>query len=433
MSQFLANHAMENFFINPTMTQDTSMETFARMSIMEDISPKTRFDDFPLSEGQKEEKVRPVSTIQDLFLSYNFATSYQSEEELGSPRESSDDSMSLQSYDGELESPLAELELDSIEPSAVDLFLVPEELANSCTKIEHRCNRAQIVTLKPVGKPIMVSMPKIVDHKAGHHRRISIESYRSGIAASVRRAESRKTIKSRVSFEPTEPVPTLPPLLSPLPAEDASESVALSEVPVQRPRRQASVPMVRAATAFDSFPRLSDMAAGVVNHQVSPPRANRQAIAMKRSMTAPEVPEWTHEGNPLASARRGLHRITSSISTASDIVRRKTSMSSLLKASSPTSPTRHASLMFDKDGPRTPMGPVPARHSSIGKLTPRGPTERAPILVLPAFPDDEEDDDFGDASFDPTPPKWDRSQARQAAKLRKARPSIDGVVAHGMF
>ncbi|TKA65548.1 hypothetical protein B0A55_13209 [Friedmanniomyces simplex] len=153
-----AKRPMEDFFCNPTCTfpmDDNPRFSMASEPVIVGSPTMPPSEMFSFKAGVKIPE--PSAAIRHFTDEPMFWRGYTSEEDVASPIDT-DDVMSFRTT--------STLSNTSEPAERTSNASFPEQLAQSCDRVERQCARAQAVTLVPAGKAKVVSMPKVVDVSA---------------------------------------------------------------------------------------------------------------------------------------------------------------------------------------------------------------------------------------------------------------------------
>lgn len=400
--------SLDDFLINPT-TSAMKRHSLATAPSDENITMMPRHEIFPFKPARKASKSARIMNFPNEPI---FGRGYTSEEEMASPIDDSDDASLHSASSVVIISPTKHARKSSF----------PEQLAQSCNRVEQQCSRAQAVRFVPAGKAKVVSMPRLVDLSATPRMRrpatnTSIHPQLTPIRPLVSRmsrieigsqTSSRTNSPQRTSSERS-PVSTAPSSVVELPKTTAFSSFAEQPKRVKTVRRRPSLPALfvaaRTSNASDSSPEPASTTRRVnfLDHDPFP------SSSADRPTT------------PMSPSKRRLHKFSSSLglnvfgrglrwnsSTDSDVggdlnVVKEPEPILISTSRLSVQPTSHI------------------RNPSIKtKMVARGASEREPPLVLPPCPDDYDDDD---SNYNVASTGWPSRKDSQAPNALTRNPS----------
>ncbi|KAK0264900.1 hypothetical protein LTR91_003616 [Friedmanniomyces endolithicus] len=389
-----AKRPIEDFFCNPT--HNFAMEEHPRYSVASEPvivgSPTMPPNEmFSFKAGIKTPE--PSAAIRHFTDEPMFWRGYTSEEEVASPIDTDSRSFRTTSTFSIISQPASRLSEASF----------PEQLAQSCERVERQCERAQAVTLVPAGKVKVVSMPRLVDVSATPRTRrpAPITPIRPPVSRMSRMgisslASSQASASPRTSTEKS-PVSTAP------------NSVAALLTRGRSVRPRPSLPNLQATTRFQSG----------IPHPESRSRVGRTADFLQYD-PYPSLPsEQPTTPPPVSPSRRRLHKLGSSFAlNVFGMKRTNSSDSSLgdLEAVKEPEPAASASP--------PPLQPLARTSSAKPKMVARGANERAPPLVLPPCPETYEDE----RDLSRWPLRKDSSILGLPSKLHKRQRSMSAAL-----
>ncbi|KAK3679904.1 hypothetical protein LTR78_000281 [Recurvomyces mirabilis] len=345
-----ARRPMEDFFCNPTDSfVDRGRKPRSRMDYQL-THAGYKLPDAAVDHKTQRRSLKLKATPKEFSASPVFWRTYNSEEELASP-----------TSPGDLSSPIASSASSISDGGSFESF--PEGFADTCNKFEQQCSCAQAVTLVSVGKAKVVSMLKLVDVPASPRVMVPIRT--TPISAPVSRfangtvSEPSRTPKAEVPppiVDQFTPVPTTPKSISKL--VKCSNSI----------REQPSLPNIQnaARSQFSMSSRLLPtgqlpVAADFLKHDPYP-------------TTPRHMPDSPISRKSISPSRRRMHKLSSSLS---QYVFGKDGTRSPSASSSDDEHLEDAIIMTaSRHDLRSPTKP---------RMVPRGASERAPPLVLPAW------------------------------------------------
>ncbi|KAK3070674.1 hypothetical protein LTR53_010051 [Teratosphaeriaceae sp. CCFEE 6253] len=348
-------------------------------------------DMFSFKAGVKTPE--PSDTIKQFANEPVFWRGYTSDEEVASPIDADD--MSFRT--------VSTRNCGSVAARPLSNASFPEQLAQSCDRVEQQCNRAQAITLVPAGKAKVVSMPKLVNVLATPRMRRPVPV--TPIRPPVSRLK-RFGIDSQASSQTSES-PRTSTEKSPMSGAPTSVAALLTRGRSVRPR--PSLPDLRARprylpdTPYSALEVRIPPTADFLQYDPYPSQAGEQA-------TTPP---------PMSPSRRRLQRIGSSIGL---------SVFGMRRSNSADNSVGDASDIAKEPETVTPTSPearspqLPARAASVKpKMIARGANERAPPLILPPCPESYEDDRDGT--------RWlGRKDASGVMKLHKRQRSMSAAL-----
>jgi hypothetical protein len=352
MADIPTTRAIEDFLIHPTYSK-AAMDDHDRTNQMAPdgcLAIMPPHEMYSFKPGAKN--IAESSTILQTFAKDpNFLRGYTSEEEIASPIDTDDTSMLSDTAS-----------ITSLSPSIESTF--PEQLAQSCDKVEQQWSKAETVTMVSVGKAKVVSMPKLVDGPTAPRmkRLAAVTPIRSQVsplsAGSPSSSQYSSEISPRSSAEQS-PVSTV----STAPSSVAMEPPKIERKPLRR---------------RPSLPHLTIVARPQPNTTVQQPES---AVFLKQD---PFPSPAERNAPPTSPGRKKLQKLSSSLSF--NVFGNKPSRQS-------QSP--HTTIHEEPEdaGILPPLAqPVTAKPKI--KMIPRGANERAPTISLPPCPDDYEADDI---------------------------------------
>lgn len=349
---------MEDFFFNPTRNtfgvMDVRKSTPSARASMASVrrsthrSPAMSSSDVFDFQAGKSTPERCI-TMRSYAEEPSFWRGYLSDEEVASPIGTDDWSSRTSSEHGS--------------PGRESFEDFPEQLAQSHYSVEQRCNKAQVVKLVSVGKPRMVSMPRLID------------------------------------LPPTAPrlrrVAPLPPLTPDAYVQRTQTAAAASSSPRQRSSRSSMErPMTASAAAsfsghlkegesarlHPSVPHILTQAKKAVSESVTRQPSHDFLEYDPCPSSSPVTPP------PRSPSHRRLFKLSPSFSLhrlGSGLKRRDASEFGIAEEPEP----RPEAVQDVAATLAQPLKVVPT-PTPRPKLVPRGANERAPLLVLPSCPDD---------------------------------------------
>ncbi|KAK4541067.1 hypothetical protein LTR36_008292 [Oleoguttula mirabilis] len=401
MANFSMRRSLDDFLIKPTaLTMDD--HALATMPSDDNITIMPPHEMFSFKPGKKTPE--PSATITNFTDEPMFWRGYTSEEEVASPIDDGDD-MSFHSDSS-----------DSEPASRASQASFPEQLAQSCNRVEQQCNRAQAVTLVPAGKAKVISMPRLVDVPATPRMR------RPATATPLRPPVSRLNRMEIGSQTSSQNSRTNSPRTSGerSPVSTAPSSIAEPPKRVKTVRRRPSLPALSiAARSFgtpDSSPDLARNTRRVdfLDHDPFP------SSSAERPTT------------PMSPSKRRLHKFSSSLSlnVFGRGIRRNNSSDSNVGAD--LNVVKEPEPILISGAYQAVRSPI--RKASVKpKMVARGANEREPPLILPPCPEDYDDDDGDDKENAGSAPWSSRKesavhgvmmdQSHKVAKLHKRQRS----------
>ncbi|KAK1825373.1 hypothetical protein LTR12_000174 [Friedmanniomyces endolithicus] len=270
----------------------------------------------------------------------------------------------------------------------------PEQLAESCERVERQCERAQAITLVPAGKVKVVSMPRLVNVSASPRMRwpAPITPIRPPVSRMSRMGISSQT-SSQASASPRTSTEKSP-------VSTAPSSVAALLTRGKNVRQRPSLPNLQATTRFQSS----------MPHPESRPRAVRTADFLRYD---------PYPALPVSPSRRRLHKLGSSFGLKVFGMKRTNSSDSSLgdpEAMRESDPAASA--------PPPSLQPLARASSMKPKMIARGANERAPPLVLPPCPETYEDE----RDLSRWPLRKDSSIMGLPSKLHKRQRSMSAAL-----
>ena len=342
---------MEDFFCNPTDSFiDRGKKPRSRMDY-QSSPPSYTLPNAIVDHKTQRRSLRFKATPTEFTAPPVFWRTYNSEEELASPVSP-----------GDLSSGSVSDASSTSDSGSFDSF--PEQLADTCNKIEQECSCAQAVTLVSAGKAKVVSMPKLVDVSASPRVIVPIQT------TSIRTPISRLaygTVSERSRTPKTETPPTFVDVPTPMvqTPKHASKLIRRGKSIRERP----SLPEIQTAarSQFSMSSRLLTtgqlpVAADFLKHDPYP-------------TTARHLPGLPNDRKSMSPSRRRMHKLSSSLS---QYVFGKDGTHSPSASSSDDEHLEDAIIMTaSRHDLRSPTRP---------KMIPRGANERALPLVLPPCP-----------------------------------------------
>lgn len=361
---------MEDFFCNPTYS--VGMEEHPHFSMMSEPviegSPTMPPNEmFSFRHGMKTPE--PSAAIKHFTEEPTFWRGYTSEEETASPI--GNDNMSFRTA--------STLSAISEPASRTSVASFPEELAQSCNRVERQCGRAQAVTLVPAGKAKVVSMPKLVDVSAVPRLRRPAPITPIRPSSPMNRMELDSQTNSQVSSSPgcsteNSPVHTAP------------SSVAALLTWGKSVRQRPSLPNLQAPPRFQSS----------VPHYNSASRVVRTTDFLRHDPYPSTLIEEPTTPPPMSPSRRRLHMFGSSIALSVFGMKRSNSSDSSLGelGGAPETGKEPDAVTTGLVKALSPQPPQPSVQtpSTKPKMVARGANERAPPLILPPCPETYEDE-----------------------------------------
>ncbi|KAK4565710.1 hypothetical protein LTR86_003558 [Recurvomyces mirabilis] len=364
-----ARRPMEDFFCNPTDSFiDRGRKPRSRMDY-QSTHAGYKLPDAAVDHKIQRQSLKLKATPREFTASPVFWRTYNSEEELASP-----------TSPGDLSSPIASSASSISDGGSFQSF--PEQLVDTCNKVEQQCSCAQAVTLVSAGKAKVVSMPKLVDVSVSP--RVMVPVRTTSTSTPVSRFangtvdEPSRTPKSEIPptfVSHTTPVPETPKSLSKLNAARSQFSMSSRLLPT------GQLPVAADFLKHDPYPT-----------------------------TPRHMPNSPSGRSSMSPSRRRMQKLSSSLS---QYVFGKDGTHSPSASSSDDEHLEDAVIMTaSRHDLRSPTRP---------RMVPRGASERAPPLVLPACPKGYE------SEIDVTqwPIKKDRSGSMpRGPVLHKRRRSI---------
>ncbi|KAK5120872.1 hypothetical protein LTR85_005939 [Meristemomyces frigidus] len=365
MADFSMRRSLDDFLINPpTFAMDD--HSLATMPSDDNITIMPPHEMFSFKPGKKTPE--PTATIRNFADEPMFWRGYTSEEEVASPIDDTDD-MSFRSASSERE--------PTYRASKASF---PEQLAQSCNKVEQQCSRAQAVTLVPAGKAKVVSMPRLVNVPATPRMR------RPATATQIRPPVSRLNRMEIGSQTSSQNSRTNSPRTSGerSPVSTAPSSIAEQPNRVKTIRRRPSLPALSIAARSFSTPDSSP----------DPARNTRRVDFLDHDPFPSSSAD--RPTTPMSPSKRRLHKFSSSLSL--NIFGRG------LRRNDSTDSNVGCDLSVVKEPEPILISPACSttqpsiRKASIKKkMVARGANEREPPLILPPCPEgyDENEAEFG--------------------------------------
>ncbi|KAK5116225.1 hypothetical protein LTR62_008552 [Meristemomyces frigidus] len=266
----------------------------------------------------------------------------------------------------------------------------PEQLAETSSKIEQQCSRAQAVKLISAGKAKMVSMPKLVENTASPSLLTPADGppMRVAMPRLNTTTTSQPAGSSLVESPTSSPFPDSPSTTPNIP-KSASKLIERGKNVRRSIHERPSLPNLHnnARSQYSLQNRLlpTDQAADFLQHDPYP-------------STPPHLPDSPDQLRLMSPSRRRMHKISSSFSQYvfrnNNNNNNNNSNSNNTQSSAPSS-----TLPSSEDESETVMEPVPVMlmrpttihipkrtSSARPKMIPRGASERAAPLVLPPCP-----------------------------------------------
>ncbi|KAK0346632.1 hypothetical protein LTR94_005696 [Friedmanniomyces endolithicus] len=365
-----AKRPIEDFFYNPT--HNFAMEEHPRYSMASEPvivgSPTMPPNEmFSFKAGIKTPE--PSAAIRHFTDEPMFWRGYTSEEEVASPIDTDARSFRTTSTFSVISQPASRMSDASF----------PEQLAQSCERVERQCERAQAITLVPAGKVKVVSMPKLVDVSASPRMRrpASITPIRPPVSRMSRigissLASSQASASPRTSTEKS-------------PVSNAPSSVAALLTRGKSVRQRPSLPNLQATTRFQS--------------SMPVPESRSRVVRTAEFLRLHKL------GSSFGLNVFGMKRTNSSDSSLGDP-----------EAIKEPEPAASASPLT--------LQPLVRTSSVKPKMIARGANERAPPLVLPPCPETYEDE----RDLSRWPLRKDSSVLGLPSKLHKRQRSMSAAL-----